>query len=325
MTAADPAVTSDAHEVERVHVPHERVLAPLERFLAHLSRERAYSPHTLDGYRRDIAAFAASRGRREWSTCRPHDVRDWVATLNRKGRTTRSIQRALSALRSFFGYLERNALIASNPAVHVRAPKARRRLPAVLDTDQTARLLDFDAATPLQKRDRAIIELLYGSGLRLTELTQLKVRDLDLVGGFVRVLGKGRKVRQVPLGRHSLRALEAYLAGRSVGAGDEPVFVSKRGSAVSPRTVQARLKRIGVVQLGSDALHPHMLRHSFASHLLESSGNLRAVQELLGHSDIATTQIYTHLDFQQLARVYDSAHHRARRTRDARRARGSDE
>ena len=306
MTAADTAA-------ERIDAHVERDFALLERFLAHLSRERAYSPHTLDGYRRDITAFAAARGSSNWAACRSHHVRDWVARLNRKGRTTRSIQRALSALRSFFAFLERSAIVSTNPAVAVRPPKSRRRLPALLDTDQTARLLDFDPATLEQKRDLAILELLYGSGLRLTELTELRLRDLDLAGGFVRVLGKGKKVRQVPLGRHSVRALRIYLDARGVAASDAPVFLSNRGNAVSPRTVQARLKRIGVTQLGSDALHPHMLRHSFASHLLESSGNLRAVQELLGHSDIATTQIYTHLDFQQLARVYDSAHPRARR------------
>jgi integrase/recombinase XerC len=218
--------------------------------------------------------------------------------------------------------LERNTIVSANPAVNVRPPKSRRRLPAVLDTDQAARLLDFEAATPTLKRDLAILELFYGSGLRLAELTQLKLRDLDLEGGFVRVLGKGRKVRQVPLGRHSVQALEVYLEARGPTDRGDPVFLSARGRAVSPRTVQARLKRIGVAQLGSDALHPHMLRHSFASHLLESSGNLRAVQELLGHNDIATTQIYTHLDFQQLARVYDSAHPRAHR---ARRPHGADE
>jgi len=285
----------------------------IERYLTHLAREKQYSAHTVLAYRRDLHGFLAAFGSTDWASCRAHHVRAWIAQLHRRGQAIRSIQRALSALRAFFAHLERSGVVTANPAVGVRPPKARRKLPGVLDTDQAALLLEFDADSELARRDRAMLELLYGSGLRLSELTELKYGDLDMDAGFVRVLGKGRKVRQVPLGGHSMRALDAYLSDRGHLERTDPVFVGRGGRAISPRTVQQRLKRIGLLQLGSDGVHPHMLRHSFASHLLESSGDLRAVQELLGHSDIATTQIYTHLDFQQLARVYDASHPRARR------------
>jgi integrase/recombinase XerC len=287
--------------------------ASLERYLAHLTRERNYSAHTVLAYRRDLHAFRSAHAASDWSGCRPHDVRDWVARLSRRGASPRTIQRALSALRAFFSYLEREGVVSSNPAASVRPPKGRRRLPGVLDTDQAAQLLDFHPESATALRDRAMFELLYGSGLRLSELTALRRSDLDLDNGFVRVLGKGRKARQVPLGSHSVRALEAYFRSRGTVAPEDAAFVGRGERAISPRTVQQRLKRVAIARLGSDAVHPHMLRHSFASHLLESSGDLRAVQELLGHSDIATTQIYTHLDFQQLARVYDASHPRARR------------
>jgi integrase/recombinase XerC len=287
--------------------------ARIGRYLERLEREKQYSRHTLLAYGRDLDAFRADRGIQDWSACRTHDVREWLGRRARGGSAPRSLQRALSAIRSFFAYLEREGVVSANPAANVRPPKSRRKLPGVLDTDQTAQLLDFEPAAEGDLRDRAIIELLYGSGLRLSELTALSVADLDLDAGFVRVLGKGRKVRQVPVGAHCKRALEAYFACRGRAAPTDPVFAGRGGKPISPRTVQKRLKRVAIRQLGSDALHPHMLRHSFASHLLESSGDLRAVQELLGHSDISTTQIYTHLDFQQLARVYDAAHPRARR------------
>ena len=285
----------------------------IDRYLAHLERERHYSRHTLLAYGRDLASFRADAGIDDWQACRTHHVRDWLGRRARRGHSPRSIQRALSALRAFLAWLEREGVLAANAAAGVRPPKSRRRLPGVLDTDQTARLLDFEADGAAALRDRAIVELFYGSGLRLSELTGLSVGDLDLAAGSVRVLGKGRKVRQVPLGRHCVRAVEAYFASRGAIHADAPAFLGRGGRAISPRTVQKRLKQLAITQLGSDALHPHMLRHSFASHLLESSGDLRAVQELLGHSDIATTQIYTHLDFQQLARVYDASHPRARR------------
>lgn len=286
----------------------------IEAYLAHLTREKNYSAHTVAAYRRDLYAFRHTLADRNWSSTKSHHVRDWLASCNRRGAASRSMQRALSAIRAFFSWQERAGDIKANPASTVRAPKVRRKLPKVLDTDQASRLLTFDAADLLSLRDRAMVELLYGSGLRLSELTSLTMNDLDLDSGFVRVRGKGNKMRQVPLGSHSIKALEAYFAARTdETTGHAPAFVSNQHRALSQRTVQVRLKKLGITQLGSDALHPHMLRHSFASHLLESSGDLRAIQELLGHADISTTQIYTHLDFQQLAKVYDASHPRSKR------------
>jgi integrase/recombinase XerC len=245
---------------------------------------------------------------------KPHHVQAHVEALHRSGLAPRSIRRVLSSLRAFFRHLERDERIVTNPANGQRAPKARRRLPRALDTDQASRLFATRPADPLARRDRAIVELLYGSGLRLSELVGLDRDDLDLDAGFVDVLGKGKKARRVPLGSHCIAALREYLDGLDPSTTPSgPLFVGRGNARLSPRTVQLRLKRLGVRELGTDALHPHMLRHSFASHLLESSGDLRAVQELLGHADISTTQIYTHLDFQHLAKVYDAAHPRAKK------------
>ena len=202
--------------------------------------------------------------------------------------------------------------MANNPATGVRAPRIAKKLPRALDTDQAAQLLVGSVTTPIEKRDRALLELFYGSGIRLAELVGLDIQDLDLANGNARVLGKGRKTRIVPLGSHTVTALQAWLSTRSDQQPEDPVFVGRGNQRISPRTVQLRVKRAGMKALGVDSIHPHLLRHSFASHLLESSGDLRAVQELLGHSDISTTQIYTHLDFQHLAKVYDIAHPRAR-------------
>jgi integrase/recombinase XerC len=193
----------------------------------------------------------------------------------------------------------------------------KRRLPKVLDTDQAARLLDFQPTNAKEKRDKAIIELLYGSGLRLMEVVGLSIQDIELQSGFVTVLGKGNKTRQVPLGRLCITALKDWLLEHPAPTANTALFPSKNGGPISPRTIQKRLKDIAVIQLGDNSLHPHMLRHSYATHMLESSGDLRGIQELLGHNDISTTQIYTHLDFQHLANVYDQAHPRAKTKRDA--------
>jgi integrase/recombinase XerC len=284
----------------------------LDRYLDHLAYERHYSAHTLAAYRRDLTTFGESLEGQQWSHLTAHQVRGYVAKLHNAGYAPRSIQRTLSSIRAFLSYLDKHNVIDANPAANVRAPKNRRRLPGTLDIDQTAQLLNFKPENLLEERDRAMLELFYGSGLRLSELVGLDVRDLDLEAGFVRVLGKGSKARQVPLGSHTITALQRYLGDRSLDP-DAPVFVSRRGTRLSQRTVQQRLKRVSTLQLGTDAVHPHMLRHSFATHLLESSGDLRAIQELLGHSDISTTQIYTHLDFQHLANVYDAAHPRAKK------------
>ncbi len=279
------------------------------------------SAHTLAAYRRDLEACArcfAADGISAWEAVDIAAVRHYIAERHRAGAEPRTLARALSALRALFRYLAARGRVTSNPAQTVRAPRSKRRLPRALDVDQMAKLLDDDADTPLAVRDRAMWELLYSSGLRVAELVALDVTDLDLRAREARVLGKGRKQRVVPVGRHAVAALQAWLTQRvALAAVDEPaVFVGRRGGRLGTRTVQQRL-RAWARRHGIDAaVHPHMLRHSFASHLLESSGDLRAVQELLGHADISTTQIYTHLDFQHLARVYDAAHPRARRRRD---------
>jgi integrase/recombinase XerC len=286
--------------------------AAIDAFIEHLKYEKDYSAHTLTAYRRDLERFSA-RTSAPPERITAHDINAYVAHLHSRGLAPRSIQRSLSSVRSFFNHLQARRLIRKNPAVGTRAPKARNRLPHTLDADQAARLFDFEATTPRQKRDKAMIELFYGSGLRLSELAGVNVRDIDLDAGFVTVLGKGRKTRQVPMGRHCIAAVREWLAEHPVSeaSGEVPLFTGRSAGRISVRTVQARLKALAAQQLGSTDLHPHMLRHSFASHLLESSGDLRAVQELLGHADLSTTQIYTHLDFQHLAKVYDAAHPRA--------------
>jgi integrase/recombinase XerC len=282
----------------------------LERYLEHLRAEKHYSPHTLDAYRRDLCRFVELVNT-ELDQVRGHHIDGYVARLHSKGLAPRSLQRSISSVRSFFSYLVANRLLPANPAANARAPKSRNRLPKALDADRAAQLFQYTAETPLQKRDKAMIELLYGSGLRLAEMVGVNVADLDLREGFVTVLGKGQKTRKVPLGSHCISALKDWLECLGPVEPASPVFTSRNGRRISPRTVQQRLKQLSSIQLGSNELHPHMLRHSFASHMLESSSDLRAVQELLGHSDISTTQIYTHLDFQHLAKVYDAAHPRA--------------
>jgi integrase/recombinase XerC len=296
----------------------------IEQFLVHLTNERRLSGHTIAAYRRDLTAldgYRRSQSLDGWEQLGPFEVRRFAAEAHRKGLSPRSIARRLSATRSFFTYLLRENVLQNNPAVGVQAPKAPRRLPNTLDADQMARLLqesESPAAEPALIRDRAIMELLYSSGLRLGELVGLNLHDLDLADATVRVTGKGNKVRILPVGRHARRALANWLQARTVmlAPDEEALFVGHRGRRINPRTVQNRVKRWAVLAGAPVSVHPHMLRHSFASHLLESSGDLRGVQELLGHADISTTQVYTHLDFQHLARIYDSSHPRARRRRD---------
>jgi integrase/recombinase XerC len=289
----------------------------IEQFLHHLGIERRLSPHTLSNYRRDLEQahrYFAEQHIAAWREVTAHQLRALIAARHRDGSGGRSLQRLLSALRSFYRYLMREGAAGANPAVGIRAPKAPRRLPKTLDVDQAARLLDWDSAEPLAIRDRAVMELLYSSGLRLSELLHLEMADLDLDDATVRVTGKGRKVRIVPVGRHAREALRAWLRIRNaLPTESSALFVGRRGARLSPRSVQQRLRQWGRKRGLPIRLHPHMLRHSCASHVLESSGDLRAVQELLGHADIATTQIYTHLDFQHLAKVYDHAHPRARK------------
>ena len=287
----------------------------LRGFLDYLTFEKRYSPHTLKAYQRDIEQFAAVHGA-AWGEIKPNQVSSMVARLRSKGASPRTCQRLLSSLRSFFRYLEKQGVVNANPAAGVHAPKRNSRLPKTLDADLTAKLFDAKPRNALEKRDLAMIELLYGSGIRLSELVRIDIQDLNLTNGMVQVTGKGEKTRIVPLGGQSIAAIEAYLATRPRAEPSAALFVTRSGKRLSPRTVQQRVKRWGQARLGSNELHPHLLRHSFASHVLESSGDLRAVQEMLGHADIATTQIYTHLDFQHLAKVYDAAHPRAEKQTD---------
>ena len=291
----------------------------IERFCRHSSDERGLSAHTVRAYRRDLAAFARfidAERIPDWKMLDAGVVRRYVVWRHRRSVGGRSIQRGLSALRTFFDYCVREGATDRNPARAVNAPKAPRRLPNVLDTDRAGALVGgLDGDEPLSLRDRAMLELTYSSGLRLSELCSLAVSDVDLEGGLVRVIGKGRKARIVPVGRHAREAVRAWLPARAelAGPGESALFVSRRGRRISPRAVQSRFAK-RAFERGIDVhVHPHMLRHSFATHLLESSGDLRAVQELLGHADIGTTQVYTHLNFQHLAQAYDRAHPRARK------------
>lgn len=297
---------------------HESALTWLERFYRHLSVERRLSPHTETAYRGDLAEFlkfAEKQDFNDWPQVTTRHVREFAAASHRQGIGPRSIQRRLSSLRSFFDFLIRERVLAQNPGAGVRAPKAQKRLPATLDADQMARLLEFRSDSELDARDRAIMELFYSSGLRLAELANLDRVDLDLVDRTVRVLGKGSKTRVVPVGRHAVSALDAWLLERVTLAHPEEsaLFVSRKGSRLGIRAIQARIESRAKLQGLGQHVHPHMFRHSFASHLLESSQDLRGVQELLGHSNISTTQVYTHLDFQHLAKIYDATHPRARR------------
>jgi integrase/recombinase XerC len=293
-------------------------LADIERFGAHLARERRMSPHTVSNYLRELRSLAAwcdAQGIDAWQTLDSQHLRMFAARSHAGGLAPRSVQRRLSAVRSFFRWLQREKAVTGNPAVDVRAPKSRRALPVTVDADQMARLLDIRDTTPLALRDRALMELLYSSGLRLAELVGLDLPDLDLADRTVRVTGKGRKARIVPVGSKAIAALEAWLRARTpvAASGEMAVFIGRGGRRIGPRAVQLRVAYWARRQGLPVHLHPHLFRHSFASHILESSQDLRGVQELLGHADIATTQVYTHLDFQHLARIYDQAHPRARR------------
>lgn len=296
----------------------EKAVALLTAFLDHLGNERRLSPLTVKHYRRDLETlgkWCAEQDICGWERLDTQHIRAFVAGRHRTGLSGRSIQRQLSAIRSFFRFLMREGVARYDPAAGVSAPKSPRKLPDTMDVDQTARLLDAHDDDPLAVRDRAMCELMYSSGLRLAELVSLDLNDLDVREGSVRVTGKGAKTRVLPVGRQALKALEEWLdlRGGMADVDETAVFVSQRGSRLSARSVQARLSSLALRQGVGRKVHPHMLRHSFASHVLESSGDLRAVQELLGHADISTTQVYTHLDFQHLAKVYDAAHPRARR------------
>jgi integrase/recombinase XerC len=291
------------------------------RFLAHLKTERRLSSHTGQSYARDLhalIAFCDTQKVEHWRALDSQHVRVFAARQHARGMDPRSIQRELSAIRSFYRYLIREGAAGSNPAVGVQAPKAAKRLPHTLDADQMTQLLEARPENDLELRDKAMLELLYSSGLRLQELVSLDLLSLDLADRTVRVLGKGNKQRIVPIGTQARAALKEWLQVRSALAPVEEaaVFVGRNGERLGARAVQRRVERWARRRgLGVKA-HPHLFRHSFATHLLESSGDLRGVQELLGHANISTTQIYTHLDFQHLARIYDASHPRAKRKRN---------
>ena len=292
----------------------------VERYLGSLRHERRLSEHTSSSYGRDLAAlldYCADAGIAEWARLDTQHLRLFAAREHRRGLSPRSVQRRLSACRGLFRFLMREGELRRDPCGDVQAPKARKRLPSPLDADAMAKLLEFRTDDRLGVRDKAIMELFYSSGLRLSELLNLDLASLDLKDRTVRVVGKGRKTRIVPVGRQAVVALERWLAERTTvaGVGEQAVFLGVNGRRLGPRIVQRRIARWARLQGLPEHVHPHMFRHSFASHLLESSQDLRAVQELLGHANIATTQVYTHLDFQHLARIYDAAHPRARRKR----------
>jgi len=296
----------------------DRIRQDIDKYLSHLRDERALAKRTRQAYRSDLELFAelvSSECLDTAAEVHEHHVRACVARLHRRGRGGKSLQRFLSSVRGFYRWLMREKLAGHNPATSVRAPRSPRKLPQTLDADTVGRLLDIPTDSPIAIRDKAIMELIYSSGLRLAEVTGLEWNKVDVPGGMVIVKGKGNKSRMVPVGRVAVEALLAWrreqvsLSGFDTSA----VFTSKRGGALSRRAVQARIRHWARHQGLPQRVYPHLLRHSFASHMLESSGDLRAVQELLGHSNISTTQIYTHLDFQHLASVYDKAHPRAKK------------
>ena len=292
----------------------------IEQYLEELRVARRASPHTVSNYARDLKAIAHTAKSREvpdWQALHANDVRAIIAEQHRQGISGRSLARRLSALRGLYNFMMNDGQVTTNPAQDILAPKDKRALPATLAPEEVNRLLSQNLNDPMICRDLAMFELMYSSGLRLAELVGIDLVDLDLSVGQVRVTGKGGKVRDLPVGEPAVDAINKWLGYRRSlpGADGSAVFLSSRGKRIAPRTVQMRLKKLAESQGLDRGCYPHMLRHSFASHLLESSGDLRAVQELLGHADISSTQIYTHLDFQHLAKVYDESHPRAKRDR----------
>lgn len=298
-----------------------KLQAAVAAFLDHGANEIGFSPATLDAYRRDLQQFLNWCNGRELESpedLTEADIRAFAAAEHRRGLNPRSVQRRLSALRRLFRYLRREKIIDGDPGASVRAPKVRRKLPQTLDIDQVLALLNIPEEDELSTRDRAMLELFYASGLRVSELAGLSWQRLDMDQGLVRVSGKGQRERIVPVGRHARTALKRWQRVHAALPGENrgPIFVSLKGRPLGVRAIQKRVAYWSERQGLDQRVHPHQLRHSFASHILESSGDLRAVQELLGHANLATTQIYTHLDFQHLAKVYDGAHPRAKRRRE---------
>lgn len=313
-------VVRPVHPASRgARAPSDQRHALLTQYLDHLAHERRLSPNTLSAYARDIEALFELSKATTVEKLKVHDIRRFAGQLHGKGLDARSIARRLSAWRGFYRYLGRDHAHTDNPCLGIRAPKAVKRLPHALSPDEASRLLESRAEGALALRDKAMFELFYSSGLRLSELTGLSPADVSYGEGTVRVTGKGSKTRIVPVGKQALGALSEWLTARAQISRlvPEALFVNRLGSRLTPRSVQQRLKNWALRQSLVTNVHPHVLRHSFASHVLQSSGDLRAVQEMLGHASISTTQVYTHLDFQHLAKVYDAAHPRARRKNGA--------
>jgi integrase/recombinase XerC len=297
---------------------HSVLLAQyVECFLNYLKSEKQLSLNTQINYRRQLYAIidlTKDLDITKWQDLDSSAVRLLISRSRQTGLQARSLSLRLSALRSFFDWMVKNNLISANPARGVLNPKLGQHLPKNIDIDEVNQLLDIEYNDPLSVRDRAMLEVMYGSGLRLSELVNINCRELNLKEGEVRVIGKGNKERKLPLGRESVKWIEHWLTMRDgLNPKDDALFVSKLGNRISPRNVEKRFAQWGIKQGLSSHVHPHKLRHSFATHMLESSGDLRAVQELLGHADLSTTQVYTHLDFSHLSDVYDSAHPRAKR------------
>lgn len=294
--------------------PHDAVL---NGYLAWLRNERRYSELTAESYARDLRQLFRLTAATPLADLKPQHIRRYIAQLHGEGLSGRSLARMLSAWRGFFTYLMRDHGYRDNPCVGLHAPKTAKKLPEALSPDEAVKLVEFAADTPQGWRDKAMFELLYSSGLRLAELVSLDAETMrtELASGEVRVTGKGNKTRIVPMGEHAISALYHWLEVRPqlANGGESALFVGARGKRISPRVVQAQLKRCGIQQGITHGVHPHLLRHSFATHVLQSSGDLRAVQEMLGHASISTTQVYTHLDFQYLSKIYDGAHPRAKR------------
>ncbi len=291
----------------------------LAEFFRQLAAEVRASKHTVSNYQRDMKQlyrYCVDKSINQWGDLKHADIRSHIAARHRKGLSSKSLQRELSAIRSFYDYLLKKGQASVNPAQQIKAPKQPRKLPKTLDVDQLTGLLEAGTSSLLEIRDLAMFELFYSSGLRLSELSALDLTDIDLPDSTLTVrIGKGGKSRVLPVGSKAVAAIENWLQQRVVKiARKEPaLFVSMRGTRLGQRNIELRLKQWCIKKDIPEHIHPHMLRHSFASHLLESSQDLRAVQELLGHSNIGTTQIYTHLDFQHLAEIYDKAHPRAKK------------
>lgn len=289
----------------------------LDQYLQHLTYERGLSALTCQNYARDIKLLISLADKTSLDQLQNTQIRRFIATLNGRGLSGKSIARALSAWRGYYDYLVQHKGYAQNPVTGMRAPKSPKTLPQALPIDLAVKFVDIQGSALLEQRDHAIFELFYSSGLRLSELVNLDIDMLDFSDGTVTVTGKGNKTRIIPVGTHAMQAIQTWLARRTeikiAESNPKAVFVTQQGRRITPRAIQYRMKEWAIKQGVNIDMHPHLLRHSFATHVLQSSQDLRAVQEMLGHANISTTQVYTHLDFQHLATIYDKAHPRAKK------------